>query len=170
MTLMNASALPRLVAFGILAASALALGTAFVAQYVFGLQPCELCIAQRVPYALAVVVGLVALALPADSPKLVLLVKIAAALFLIDSVIAFYHVGVEQHWWASITACSGGVPDQLSIQDLNAAMQARPEKACDQPDWDFHGITIAGFNTAAALVLAIVTFVAAGKLAEGRRR
>src|SRR3990172_10916502 len=47
----------------IVAAGALALGTAFAAQYLGGLQPCILCLYQRYPYGVAIVLGLAGLTL-----------------------------------------------------------------------------------------------------------
>ena len=50
--------------FGIFAVSATALANAYIAEYGFGLEPCILCLYQRVPYAVAGVLGLAALFVP----------------------------------------------------------------------------------------------------------
>ncbi len=57
--------------FGIFAVSATALANAYIAQYAFGQEPCVLCLYQRVPYAVAGVLGLAALFLPSLRFRLV---------------------------------------------------------------------------------------------------
>jgi disulfide bond formation protein DsbB len=132
----------RLTAAFIVAACAMALATAFTAQYVFGLMPCNLCLIERVPFALAGLLGLAALIC---SPHRRLLLTLAGALLLVNGGIAFYHVGVEQHWWASAVCAraEGGVVD---VSDLAAAMSRPVEVPCDVPAWSYRGVTMAALN------------------------
>ena len=155
--------LDRLIPFAVFAVSAAALGTAYVAQYVFGLAPCELCLAQRVPYALAGLIALGALFLPADGPAPTWVATISGGLFLIGSAIALYHVGVEQHWWTSVTAC-GGPPPVLTLDQLQAGMTKPAVVPCDQPAWTLGGISMAGYNAAASLILGTAALTMAWRL------
>jgi disulfide bond formation protein DsbB len=132
----------RLTASVLAAACALALVTAFTAQYVFGLMPCNLCLIERVPFALAGLLGGAALVSRRHRATLVML---AGVVLLVNGGIAFYHVGVEQHWWKSaVCAMAEGAP--LNVADLAAAMSRPAEVPCDQPAWAFHGITFAAMN------------------------
>jgi disulfide bond formation protein DsbB len=127
----------------LLAACLGALTAAFVAQYGFGLQPCNLCLIQRVPFALAAVGAAAALfAGPRTAP---VLVALAGAVLAVNGGIAVYHVGVEQHWWASLV-CSGGDTGAIDVTDLAAQMSKPAEVACDKPQWSFHGLTMAAIN------------------------
>jgi disulfide bond formation protein DsbB len=119
-----------------------ALAFALIAQYGFGLRPCNLCLIQRVPFALAALLGLAALRPGLPGP---LLLRIAGVLLMINGAIAVYHVGVEQHLWAS-AVCSGGGQGAVAVGDLLAEMSRPPEAQCDQPAWSFHGITMAAMN------------------------
>src|SRR5580658_8043018 len=89
----------------VLAASAAVLGGAFISQYWGGLAPCELCLLQRWPWAAAIVISLVVV-LVGDRPALPWVALILGLVFAIGVVFAFYHVGVEQHWFAGPSACT----------------------------------------------------------------
>lgn len=83
-----------------------------------------------------------------------LLVPVAALLLLGNAGVAFYHVGVEQHWWAS--ACSGGTGG-VSLSDLAAQMAKPVEARCDEPSWEWHGITMALMNVPFSALLGFMT-------------
>ena len=142
------------------AASIGALGMALLAQYGFNLLPCDLCYAQRAPYALTLVLGLLGTMPVVGAPERRIIIVICAALFAFDAGVAFYHVGVEQHWWLGPTTCSGGAP-RVSMSDLAAALNAPGRPSCDQPAFTFAGISMAGYNFMAAVVLALGSAVAA---------
>lgn len=132
--------------------SAFSLAFAFLAQYGFDLEPCILCLYQRIPFFM--VMGLSALALARPDWFKPLMIA-AALLFLGNACLAFYHVGVEQHWWVAATGCSAGASD---IQTFNpdeflASLQKKQPKACDQVDWTFLGISMATYNVFYCLVL-----------------
>lgn len=126
-------------------ASALALVMAFAAQYLLGLQPCRLCLIQRVPFALALLLAFLALSPKAAGGKRTLLIGLAGLALVANSFIAFYHVGVERHWWAF--SCTGAPEAVAQVEDLAAAL-SKPsnEPACDQPAWQWQGVTMASLN------------------------
>lgn len=136
----------------LLAVAVAALGLAFHAQYVRGLEPCPLCIYQRFPYAIAGGLGLVALIKP--SPGLGrAAVRLAALVFAVGGAIAVYHVGVEQHWWAS-AVCGGEVSVNMTTDQLLSALRKPVEKSCDQVDWTFLGLSMATYNAPGSFALA----------------
>ena len=149
--------------FGIFAVSAAALANAYTAEYVFGLEPCILCLYQRIPYAVAGVVGAAALFMPSLRAAAV---AVAGVVFLVGSALAFYHVGVEQHWWVSAAACAGGGGDgPATVDELRQMlMQAKPVKACDQVDWTLFGLSMATYNVALSLALGTASLWAADRL------
>lgn len=146
----------RVTPFGVAAACVGALGTAYTAQYGFGLEPCILCLYQRIPYALAGVLALAAIMMPRGIGRTALLM-LCVPVFLVGAGIAFYHVGVEQHWWASAAGCGGSVSAFTTTADLQASLLAKPEKACDDVDWTLFGLSMTVYNVAASLVLAAAT-------------
>ncbi len=164
-TLILALTRPRAASALLFAACAAALGTAYAAQYWGGLEPCPLCLYQRVPYAVAG--ALAGAALVARAPRgVALLLLLAAAAFLVNSGIAFYHVGVENHWWAS-AVCADDAPAIASVEDLRRALSRPPPKPCDTVDWTLFGISMASYNMVASLGLAAFAFAAAARAQWG---
>ena len=160
---MNAMVEKRMALLLILVASAALVGAALLFQYVGGLQPCELCLYQRWPYYAAIVLSLLALG-AGRRGMMVAIVALCGVLFLANAGLAFYHVGVEQHWFAGPTACTGGVPAAGDLADFKARLMARQPVNCDEPQWSLFGITLAGWNLLASIIL---TLFCAGALRRG---
>lgn len=159
------SAVNRTIPLAIVLACLGALAFAYIGQYGFGLEPCILCLYERIPYALAAGVALLTAVLPLNGSARAMLVGICGIIFLGSAGLALYHVGVEEHWWAAISGC-GGQPDMdFTVEDLQASLQ-RPSalKSCDQVDWRLFGISLAGYNLILSTVLAIGSFMGAGFL------
>jgi disulfide bond formation protein DsbB len=163
---MIAAASPRLLVALLLMASAAIVGTALLSQYVGGLQPCELCLYQRWPYYAAVVVTAGAL-LSGNEAAMRLTVALCSLLFVVGAALAFYHVGVEHHWFAGPSACTGSGVGATSIEALKAQLLARQPVNCDEPAWRLFGISMAGWNLLAS---GLITAFCAGALSRLRRR
>jgi disulfide bond formation protein DsbB len=136
-----------------------ALFVAYYAEVVHQLEPCILCIYQRVPFALVIVFGLTGIFRPALL-KWVLL--FAGIVFLVGSGIAIYHVGVEHHWWAS--SCTGGLVSKLSTTSLLQELQKKPIKPCDELEWALFGVSMAIYNVFYSLALSVFCFLGVNKL------
>src|SRR5690242_1473076 len=90
----------------VLVASTVVLCAALASQYWGGLAPCELCLVQRWPWGAAIVISFVA-TMVGSRPALPWVALLLAAVFVASMGLALYHFGVEQHWFAGPTACSG---------------------------------------------------------------
>src|SRR5258708_19097250 len=111
----------RTVPLLILIASTALVGGALLFQYVGGLQPCELCLYQRWPHYIVIVLS--ALALAAGRRRITAVVTAIAALaFLVGARLAVYHVRVEQPWFAGPGACTRVSAAAPSIQLLRARL------------------------------------------------
>jgi disulfide bond formation protein DsbB len=150
-----------LVSKAVLLISVLALALALAAQYGFDLRPCNLCLIQRVPFAVAAVLAALSLSLPRHWS---LLIRLAGLVLLLNGGIAFYHVGVEQHWWAS-AVCPAAQGGPVSVADIMAEMSKPAEVQCDTPAWSFHGVTMAALNVPFSLGLGLLVFVLGRKRA-----
>jgi|SaaInlStandDraft_2_1057019.scaffolds.fasta_scaffold30317_2 disulfide bond formation protein DsbB len=156
---------PRDLSAAIVAVSVGSLLLAYTAQYGFGLEPCILCLYQRVPFAANVVLGLIALFMSAESPARVWILRVCGLAFLIGGGIAFYHVGVEQHWWQSAASCGGQpITGAITSEQLLQSLQQFQPKACDDVDWTLFGISMASYNVVFSLGLGILTFIGLRKM------
>ncbi len=138
-----------------LLAAAAALGVALGAEHWGGLVPCALCLLERWPYRVAIVLALLAAALPERPARLVLGLLLLAVLA--GAALAAVHVGVEQGLWPSpLPECA--VPHAVtgSIAERLAAMPAHPSKSCDAPTLLIPGLplSMAAMNLIYALVFA----------------
>ncbi|HEU5048209.1 MAG TPA: disulfide bond formation protein B [Rickettsiales bacterium] len=144
-----------------LVASLLSLGGALAVQYWGGLAPCHLCTIQRIPYVAVIVLSLVGIAIPAARKcKLSWLIMI---LFLSGAGVAAYHAGVEKHLIAGPSSCTSSSGAGQSVDDLLQKIKSAPIVACDQPQWEFHGITLSLLNMIWSLALAFYVAAAARK-------
>src|SRR5260221_14302674 len=80
-------------------------------------------------------------------------IALCALFFAASTVLAFYHVGVEQHWFAGPSACTGSVTGATSIEALKAQLLARQPVSCDTPSWRLFGVSLAGWNVLDSLLL-----------------
>lgn len=141
--------------------SAIALVMALISQYGFNMHPCYLCLWQRAPYALVIllaVFGILGSKIMGQGYAVSHVVMCAIALF-VNSGIAVYHVGVEQQWWGS--SCT--LPDlsNLSPEDMMAAIKSAPAVSCGDIQFELFGISMAGYNVIICVGLGVYALVAA---------
>ena len=133
---------------------ALMLG-AFAFQNIGGMAPCKLCIWQRYPHVLAILLGL--LALTFENAKLrIILILAGAASAATTAVIGFYHAGVEKGIFEGPTSCTSSSIDRLSADDLLSQIMSAPLVRCDDIAWQMAGISMAGWNAIISIVLCAV--------------
>jgi disulfide bond formation protein DsbB len=152
----------------VLVASVAVLGTALLSQYWGGLRPCELCLLQRWPWRVAIVLA-VLIWLAGDRVPLPTAALVMALVFFVSAGLGIYHVGVEQHWITGPTACTATGPTATTVEDLRRQLLGTQPVMCDQVQWSLFGISLAGFNVIASLVLAAFCAASAAWLAPKRR-
>lgn len=139
------------------AASATLLG-ALAFEHIGGLAPCPLCLQQRYPYWLGIPTALIALlalarGYPGATCALALLV---GAGFAAGSALAFYHAGIEWHWWVGPTTCAGGaLPSDVAA--LLSDLQGDAPPRCDEAAWRLLGISLSGYNALISAALAVIS-------------
>jgi disulfide bond formation protein DsbB len=136
----------------VLAASAVVLGGALASQHWGGLAPCELCLMQRWPWGVAIVISFVA-TMVGSRPAFPWVALLLAAAFTVGTVLAFYHVGVEQHWFTGPTACSGAATAADTVEALKAQILRQQPVRCDEVAWSLWGVSLTGWNLLASLVM-----------------
>jgi disulfide bond formation protein DsbB len=155
---------PAVTAAAVVAAAgtAVILG-AYYFQYVKGLDPCPLCLEQRIAYyvsiPLAVVVAIAA-GLGAPRHAVAAGLGIIALTMLFNSGLALYHAGVEWQWWPGPQECSGSFetmsPSGNIWDDLNKRHVTIVR--CDVAAWrdPFGLLSLAGYNVLISLALAAI--------------
>lgn len=148
----------RLILLAAGGSAALLIG-AFIFQ-ALGYAPCKLCLWQRWPHAIAVVIGLAALAVPGRA-----LPCLGALAALTTAVIGLYHTGVERGFLEGPTTCTSGPITGISAEDLLNQIMAAPLVRCDEVAWSFLSLSMASWNALLSLALAGVWIAAARRSA-----
>jgi disulfide bond formation protein DsbB len=163
----NPALMAALAITGIAAAT---LAGAWFIQLVMGIQPCELCLAQRYAFYLVVPLGaLMAFAAAKDAPRAALMAGLAivALAMLGNAGLAAYHSGVEWGFWKGPTACTGPVGNLGSAGNLLERLDTVKVVRCDEVQWKFLGLSLAGYDVLISLAMAAI---AAWGIAKTARR
>jgi disulfide bond formation protein DsbB len=141
----------------VLITSGAVLGGALVSQYWGGLMPCELCLKERWPWTAAIVISFVA-TMTGSRPPLPRVTLLLVLVFALGSALAFYHVGVEKHWFEGPSACTAPSRTPTTLQALKAQLLHQQPVRCDEPAWSLWGISLAGWNLTASLAMTGICF------------
>jgi disulfide bond formation protein DsbB len=135
------------------------LAGAWFFQLVLDIRPCPLCLEQRYAYYLAIPLGaLVAFAAAKDAPRGVLLTGVAllALAALGNAGLGAYHAGVEWKFWQGPTDCTGTIGDLGSAGSLLERLDSVKVIRCDEVQWRFLGLSLAGYNVLISLLMAAI--------------
>ena len=138
-------------------------------QLVLDIRPCPLCLEQRYAYYLSIpLAALVAMAAGRGAPRGVLVVGLAilALASLANAVLGGYHAGVEWKFWQGPTDCSGPVVDLGNAGSLFERLDTVKVIRCDEVQWRFLGLTLAGYNVLISLMMAAIAAWGAGRTAR----
>lgn len=131
-------------------ASAAMIAGALWFQYVDGLAPCKLCIWQRWPHAIAVMIGLLAFYFERRAFFL-----LGALVMAVSVGIGLYHAGVELAIFEGPSTCTAASLNAMSTDDLLEHILAAPLVRCDEIAWSFCGLSMATWNAIISLGLMI---------------
>ncbi len=135
--------------------SAIALSFAFFIEYILGHQPCNLCILERIPYGLSLVL-ISAIFIFRKNEKFFILLLIIT--FIFSLAISFYHYGIEQGFFEESAVC--GVKDfseNITKEDL---LKQLSEKTVSCKDVTFRilGLSLTSINIAVSIMF-IITLI-----------
>ena len=144
-------------AVAVIAAATLA-GAWFI-QLVLEILPCPLCLEQRYAYYFVVpFANVVALAAVKGAPRGVLIAGLAlvAIAVLANAGLGTYHAGVEWGFWKGPTECTGPVGNLGSAGNLLERLDTVKVVRCDEVQWRFLGLSLAGYNVLISLLMAAI--------------
>jgi disulfide bond formation protein DsbB len=141
----------------ILLISIIALISAFFIEYILGHQPCNLCILERIPYFLAIIVILLNYKFIEFEKFFILFLTI---IFLFGTVLSLYHLGIEQGLIQESLVCvlkSGS--NLLSKEEILKQLQEK-SVSCKDVTFKIFGLSLTSYNI---LISILITF-SAGKI------
>ena len=146
-------------AFLILGIAVATIAGAWYFQLVLDIRPCPICLEQRYAYYFAIpFAALTALAAIKPAPRALLVGALAvlATAALGNVVLGTYHAGVEWGFWQGPTDCTGPVGNLGSAGTLLERLDSVKVIRCDEVQWRFLGLSLAGYNVLISLLMAAI--------------
>ena len=132
--------------------SILALASAFFIEYILGHQPCNLCIFERIPYLLAIIIILFNFRFNQFEKFFLLLLVIV---FLFGTALSLYHLGIEQGFIQESLVCdlkSGS--NLLSKEEILKQLQEK-NVSCKDVTFKIFGLSLTSYNVLISLLISI---------------
>ena len=133
----------------------LVLCSAFIIEYGLGNIPCRLCIYERVPYFLSLLM-ITKIFLIKGSEKITLL--LLSLVFCIGSLLALYHFGIEQGFINESFVCTNKDFTETLTKDKFLEQLKENTVSCKEASFKIFGLSLAAINTIFSICLS-VTFI-----------
>tara|TARA_Y100001970_G_C14096069_1_gene782735 strand:+ start:642 stop:1124 length:483 start_codon:yes stop_codon:yes gene_type:complete len=127
---------------------------ALYVEYVIGHKPCNLCLLQRLPYIMAIIL-IILVTIFKNLQRLVFL--LLGVIFFIGTLLSIYHVGIEQGLISESFVCGNNI--DTNITDKTEILKQLENKAvsCKDVTFTIIGVSLATINTFISLIIAIIT-------------
>ena len=123
--------------------SLITLVSAYFIEYILGYQPCNLCIIERVPYWLAIVLIITNYTFKKIEKTLILLLII---IFILSFLISIYHFGIEQGFFEESAVCGlQNTTKIISKEEILKQMQEKPI-SCKDVTFKILGFSLTTIN------------------------
>ena len=137
---------------GIFLISFIALISAYFIEYILGHQPCNLCVYERIPYFLAILIVLINYKYNKLEKYLILSLAI---IFLIATILSLYHLGIEQGFIQESFFCD--LEKGANIVDKDEILKQLQQKSisCKDVTFKIFGLSLTNYNIIISLLLTI---------------
>ncbi len=137
---------------GIFLISFIALISAYFIEYILGHQPCNLCVYERIPYFLAILIVLINYKYNKLEKYLILLLSI---IFLLATILSLYHFGIEQGLIQESLLCD--IEKGANIVDKDEILKQLQQKSisCKDVTFKIFGLSLTNYNIIISLLLTI---------------
>lgn len=126
--------------------------SAFFIEYVLGHQPCNLCLIERIPYMLSIILIVLNYFLKKIEKFIILLLIL---IFSFSFIISIYHFGIEQSFFEESTVCAmNNTSDITSKEELLQQLQIKTT-SCKDVTFKIFGFSLTTFNILISLILTI---------------
>ena len=134
--------------------SIVALASAFFIEHVLGHQPCNLCIMERIPYLLAIVIVLLNYKFIRFEKYFILVLTL---IFLAATALSLYHLGIEQGYIKESLFCElNKGSNLLTKEDILKQLQQK-KISCQDVTFKIFGLSLTSYNIIISLLISIIT-------------
>ena len=126
--------------------------SAYFIEYVLGYQPCNLCLIERIPYGLGIILLILNYILKRNEKFLILLLTLV---FTFSLIISFYHFGIEQGFFEESSVCGlKNASNIITKEELLKQLQVK-NISCKDVTFKIFGFSLTAFNMVISLILII---------------
>ena len=134
--------------------SIFALFTAYFIQYILGHLPCNLCLIERIPYFLTIIIILTSF-ISKKYEKIYL--ALLSAIFIFATLLSFYHFGIEQGFIKESLVCDlTSLSNELSKEAILNQLKEVPI-SCKNVTFKIFGLSLATLNIFFSLIFGVIT-------------
>ena len=126
--------------------------SAYFIEYVLGFQPCNLCLIQRIPYGLGLILIILNYSLVKNERFIILMLIL---IFVFSLIISFYHFGIEQGFFEESTVCGLKNASNLISKDEILEQLQTKTISCKDVTFRIFGFSLTVFNMIISLILVI---------------
>tara|TARA_Y100000590_G_scaffold445682_1_gene578155 strand:- start:199 stop:675 length:477 start_codon:yes stop_codon:yes gene_type:complete len=139
----------------ILFISIIALTSAYFIEYVLGYKPCNLCLIERLPYFITILLIFAVLIINKLEKNILIILSL---IFAAATILSFYHFGIEQGFFNESLVCiSNNEINNLSKEELINELQ-KEVVSCKDVQFTLLGLSLATINAIISLILSVITF------------
>ena len=131
----------------------LVLISAYTIEYWLGHNPCKLCVYERIPYFLSSFL-IVKILFIKGYEKLTLL--ILSLIFIISTILAFYHFGIEQGFFKESLVCTTETLAETSTKEELLEQLKQNTKSCKDVSFRIFGLSLAAINMIFSSILSVI--------------
>ena len=137
----------------ILFVSLISIFSAFFIEYILGHQPCNLCLIQRIPYSLSIILIILNYIFKKNGQFIIILLTM---LFSFSLIISFYHFGIEQGFVEESAVC--GISNTSNIISKEELLEQLQEinVSCKDVTFKVFGFSLTTYNIFLSLLLVIL--------------
>ena len=137
----------------ILLVSLISIISAYFLEYILGYQPCNLCLIERIPYVLSIILIITNLIIKRNEKIFILLLML---IFVFSFLVSFYHFGIEQGFFKESTVCGlKNVSDLISKEEIIKQLNEKTI-SCKDVTFKVFGISLTSINIIVSIFITII--------------
>jgi len=139
----------------VLVFSIFVLVVAYFIEYLLKHEPCNLCLIERIPYIISIIIISICLLLKKFEKIIFMLLTL---IFIAGTAISFYHFGIEKGFFEESFLCN--LSNEIKILTKEDLLKELQKKiiSCKNVDFTIFGFSLASINTIVSIILSTITF------------
>ena len=143
--------------------SGLILLIVYYLEFFIEVEPCKLCIYQRFPYFIVILLASSSLLIKnLKIKKLTFIFYIL--IFFISLIMSLYHFGIEKNLWNALTGCEENIKSFGNSNNLKEYLLNKDYVSCNNVSFKFLGISLAGYNVIISFILLVISTIGLRKI------